>query len=206
MPGKEHLMDDNPYKPPALDDLPSLSPDGAGTPSTLPTLSADEIQAFVGKNAPYYLRKWAYALETGRPVRRFNAAAFWLSGLWIPYRKMYRVLLIMFGVLAVQIVGEAAAVYFGLLSFDERAMGLWDRLVGLAISIAIGTRGNDWYLSHTRRTVARIRALGLPEAEYHAELTRQGGKSLLAALCLFVCFLAALFTVAFVTGLFFNLE
>jgi len=58
---------------------------------TMSDLKDDEIAAFVGKKAGYYLEKWRPVLDgTGNAgnVTGFNWAACLLSGLWLPYRKM----------------------------------------------------------------------------------------------------------------------
>ncbi len=53
------------------------------------TLTEEEIRAFVGSNADYFLKKWRPALEGLSNKAGFNCAAFCLSGFWFPYHKMY---------------------------------------------------------------------------------------------------------------------
>jgi hypothetical protein len=164
-------MDENPYRPPVFSETPEV----VGSSRT-----EAEIRAFVGRNARYYLRKWPVADEDDGPARGFNWAAFLLSGLWLPYRKMYRVTLIFIAVIVgTSILAESAA-YAGLAS--ATAMSALDRLSGIFISVICGIYGNSWYFAHTKRSIAKIRAMGLPDDTYFAELARRGGTSLLASL------------------------
>src|SRR5437773_1330907 len=55
------------------------------------------LRAFVGTKADYYLGKWAAALKRRGAGTGFNWAAFLLSGLWMPYRKMYMPTVILYG-------------------------------------------------------------------------------------------------------------
>ena len=51
-----------------------------------------------------YLRNWAPLLQGGTGRAGFNWAAFFLSGLWLAYRKMYKVTLILFVIIIVETV------------------------------------------------------------------------------------------------------
>jgi hypothetical protein len=55
-----------------------------------PIPTEEEIRAFVGPNSGYYLNAWQPALSDQGSVSGFNVAAFFLSGLWLGYRKMYK--------------------------------------------------------------------------------------------------------------------
>jgi Protein of unknown function (DUF2628) len=185
-------MEDNPYQAPRFDELPRIGAD-AGSVGGARGLSEAEIRAFVGKNANYYLRKWPTADEEFGRARGFNWAAFFLFGLWVPYRKMYRTALIIFGLIVAESALEEVAVAKGLLSEQSRAV--FDRVVTLIFWIVCGAFGNAWYLAHTRREIARIRALDLSDDAYREAVARRGGTSFLASVGLFCLFLAVVFVV-----------
>ena len=156
-------------------------------------LTEREVRAVVGKRADYYLAKWGPHLAggEGRPAAAgFNWAAFLLTGLWLPYRKMRRTAAIFFGVLLLESLVETGIL--GGLSAAELPDGL-----GFAITVAIafvcGMLGNRWYLEHVRGIVAEVRSLSLPEEEHLWALERRGGTSVAMA----IVFTA---TAVFVTG------
>jgi hypothetical protein len=191
-------MDENPYQPPRFDELPKIGPD-AGPGVDASGLTEAEIRAFVGKNAGYYLRKWPSAKEQYGRARGFNWAAFLLSGLWLSYRKMYRITFLMFGILVVEEVLEEIAVTSGFA--NEKSLAVVGRTVGLIFSILCGAFGNAWYFAHARRAIGVIRGRDLPDEAYHEALARRGGTSVLATLGLLCLFIGVLFVVGFVIAL-----
>lgn len=191
-------MDENPYQPPRFDELSQIGLDvGPGVGAR--GLTEAEIRAFVGKNAGYYLRKWPSANEQFGRARGFNWAGFLLSGLWLSYRKMYRIMFLLIGILAVEGVLEMIAVASGLTS--ESALAPFSRTVGLVFSIVCGAFGNAWYFAHARRQIAEIRGRGLPDEAYHAALARRGGTSVLGTLGVLCLLIGVLFVVGFMTTL-----
>ncbi len=188
-------MDENSYHPPLFTDLPTLGvDDGNRVQTSVP--SEAEIRAFVGKKADYYLRKWHAPLHDSRPARSFNWAAFFLSGFWLPYRKMYRVTLILLGIIVAVALVLEVLVAVGFTS--EQSMSALSNLFGPGVSILCGFRANAWYFEHTKRQIARIRAMGLKDDAYFEALARRGGTSLLASLGFFVLLMLGLFLVLFV--------
>src|SRR5258707_862516 len=53
------------------------------------SVALQELRAFVGRRAVYYLAKWRGVLAGSGTETGFNLAAFFLSAIWLPYRKMY---------------------------------------------------------------------------------------------------------------------
>ena len=146
-------------------------------------LTEQEVRAFVGVKADYYLKKWWPALagtESTGNVAGFNWAAFFLSGLWLPYRKMYRATAILFGVILLETLFEEV-VYVGMLGKSE-APGSLGRFVGLIVALVCGGFGNAWYLSHAQKKINILRSKGLSEEAYSLALAKQGGASVAAAL------------------------
>jgi hypothetical protein len=150
-----------------------------------------ELRAFVGRNADYYLRVWNPALFGQGRVSGFNLFAFLGSGLWLPYRKMYKATFILFVVVLAELLWEQF-LFVGLFRMpgSPRVLTL---LVALGVGIVTGLRGNGWYLSHALRVIAEVRSRGFPADVHFQVLARRGGTSLGASLGL--SFLSALFFV-----------
>jgi Protein of unknown function (DUF2628) len=169
-------------------------------------IDRQEVEAFVGRNAAYYLKRWGLPpiRETGydqdvpdiqlpQPKTGFNWAAFFLSGLWLPYRKMYVPTLIFFGFILVETVLEEI-LFVGILRKPEPPPAL-GQMVGLIAAAVCGSCGNQWYLSHARKAIADVRSQDLPEEEHLHLLSQRGGTNMLAAIGFFVMFIAAIFVV-----------
>lgn len=161
----------------------------------------EELRAFVGPKADYYLKKWRLDLDgsTGSGAG-FNWAAFFFSGLWLPYRRMYRVTLIFFGVFLLETIFEEI-VYVGFLGRPE-APGDLNRFLGLVGAIVCGGFGNTWYFSHAQKTIGSLRSQGLPEDTYLKALTKHGGTSIAASLGFMLLFFLALGVVFVLSDLF----
>lgn len=172
---------ENPYAAPQA----TLSADAAVTEDP----ATRQLRAFVGPRAHVYLRKWAG--DSG-----FNWPAFFFSGLWIAYRKMYRVTAIFFG--AVLVISIAEEVLFVHILGEPEAPPALDHAVNLVLALVCGFSGNRWYLSHARRVIAEVRALGLPDDASIDMISRRGGTNLLAAIGILLLFMAVVFAVFFV--------
>jgi hypothetical protein len=128
-----------------------------------------ELRTFVGPNAGYYLRRWQQPSGELAPSMGFNAAAFFLSFLWILYRRMYRVFWIGVGVIllesfASQMVAERVL-------HIEAMPRSYDRLANFAASVIVGMFGNWWYFRHAERQIAAARE----ERADEAALAERGG-------------------------------
>jgi hypothetical protein len=181
-------MSENEYSAPP--ENPYAAPDS-------PTMSADEkatggseeqlLRAFVGSKAIYYLEKWAPLLaDSGRGG--FNWAAFLLSGLWLPYRKMYAVTMIFYGIILLESVLEEL-IFVHVLRQPEPPAAL-GRFVGLAASLICGTFGNGWYFFHARRVISDVCAGGLHDYAILDTISRRGGTSLIASAGCFILFVS----------------
>src|SRR5262249_468232 len=151
---------------------------------TTPILTEPEVRGFVGLNSDYYLSRWKPLLE-GHDWSGFNWAACLISGLWLPYRKLY----------------GAAALYYGVALFlavlMEEAVSSGGNsgflVVRLAAKLICGVFANQWYFRHAARTVAAARADGLADDELAHVLAKRGGTSVAAPIMFFLGFV--LFTV-----------
>ncbi len=152
--------------------------------------SVQELRVFVGRRADYYLGKWREALAGTGTGTGFNLAAFFLSGIWLPYRKMYAIAFLLYGALIVESIAEEL-VFVGLLGHLEVPAGI-DRLGSFVAAAVCGAYGNRWYLSRARREIARLRDEGRHQDEHLQILSRRGGTSLAGAIGVFTLFIAAM--------------
>jgi hypothetical protein len=152
-------------------------------------LTEDELRAFVGPRADRYLEQWQPLLAAGSGARGagFNWSAFFFSGFWLLYRKMYKVAAIFFGVILLESLCEEL-VLVGVLGWTEAANAL-GRAGGLIVGIVCGKLGNRWYFNHTRAKIAEVREQGVEDYRYLPTLAERGGASVAAALGFFVAFL-----------------
>ena len=109
------------------------------------TPTGQEVRAFVGPNAGYYLKVWQPVLSGEGGPTGCKWAAFFLPGLWLGYRKMYAAVLILYGLLLAETVLEPV-VFVGVLKMPAAPEGLW-KFVGLVTGVLTGTFGNGWYLA-----------------------------------------------------------
>jgi hypothetical protein len=184
----------------------NVDSDPAGNPYAAPlSLSGEEttdddrksvdadLRACVGPNADYYLRQWHGVLRGRNQGTGFNWAAFLLSGLWLPYRKMYLATLIFYSAIIAEMLLEGVLE----VAIESPPPPWLDRVTGLAFAIVCGAFGNRWYLSHVTKVIARSRSDGLIGRDLKVRIARRGGTSLVAPLATFALFMATIFAVAF---------
>ena len=135
------------------------------------TITEQEIRAFVGPNADYYL---AHRRKTG-----FNWAAGLLAGFWSPYRKMYRISAVYWGILLLAVILEGMGLGTGILS----------NLVKFGLMIIWGLNGTRWYWHHTGNEIAQIQSQRLQDEEHIQLLTQQGGTNILSAIVFLISFI-----------------
>ncbi len=138
-------------------------------------VDVDDIQTFVGRNAEYYVSRWASFLKGGTGSAGFNWAAFFLVIWWLCYRKMYAVAAIVVGVIFLETFLEEL-IFVGGLGMPETPR-IVDFLVGISIGAICGLFGNRWYFRHA---VKVIRDVHFKEREPEARKTaliKRGGTS-----------------------------
>jgi hypothetical protein len=150
------------------------------------------MRAAVGPRADFYLRKWERSERGG-----FNWAAFFCSGVWLPFRKMYRATAILYAAVIIESVLEDL-VFVGWLGMPETPRAL-ERGVGWAVCCVCGGFGNMWYLSHVKHLVAATRATVPNEDQCLDTLRKRGGTTMLGALGLFAVFVMAIIAAMLVT-------
>jgi hypothetical protein len=165
----------------------SREPDGVSDDG----ISVQEIRTFVGPRADYYVDVRARLRRGESRFARFNWAAFFLSGLWLAYRKMYVATFVFWAIIFVEsIVGEV--VFVGRLRQPEipRVVNL---LSAFGIAIVCGACGNNWYLARIRREINDLKLRRIPEQAYLLNLSSRGGTCISAALTSFALFFAVIF-------------
>ncbi len=172
----------NPYAAP-------LAIDGQTAGDDDPDSHAALLRAAVGRNADYYLKHWRNGRATIHEVTGFNWAAFLLSGLWLPYRKLYLATLVLYGAFLAIIVAEGV---FEALTETE-VPALVDRGMSLGTWILCGILANRLYLWHVNKLIAKSRQLGLAGEPLRAEVARRGGTNILASILALGLFFAVLF-------------
>lgn len=163
------------------------------------SLTEQELRAFIGKGADYYLKKWQPILGgQGRRRAGFNWAAFFLPGLWFPYRKMHKAAFIFYGISLIETILEEV-LFVGILGKPESPFVL-DFLYTIVVGIVCGAFGNIWYLSHTRKVTDEVRSKGLQEEAYFELLSKRGGTNLKKSLGFFILFLLIALVATLIVG------
>jgi hypothetical protein len=153
-----------------------------GVESTQPTDA--ELRAVIGPKADYYVSQWH-----GTATRSYNWAAFLLSGLWIPFRRMYWSTAIFYGVILADVIVEEVILHALGRAEWPRAV---ERVLMILPGIVCGVFGNRWYVHHLRRVIAATRSLALPEEEHLRELAARGGTRVWHALGAFSVLIIAM--------------
>lgn len=156
-------------------------------------ITEQEICAYVGRHADSYLEVWMPALAEGVTPWKFKHPAFWLSCLWLGYRKMYKVLFIILGLIVAESVVEVI-IFEGMMGMPETPT-LMGAVIGLLVAIVCGNFGMGWYLNQARRVIMEVRALRLDEMTHLAELSRRGGTNVWAATGIFLLYMLVMFVV-----------
>ena len=116
----------------------------------------EDLRAFVGPNADYYLQAWASVdPNVGLQALRWNWPAFFLNVFWLLYRRMYKYFWITF----------AAFLGIGLLEgMGEAILNVppgprwFDLVINLAVACFFGVFGTWLYYRHATWTIAWTKA------------------------------------------------
>lgn len=131
----------------------------------------EKLAQFVGeKKKDFYFTKW-------QKENSWNWAAFFLTFLWLGYRKMYLpILFILLGFLAIDII----ALLLGMTSTTV------DTSMGFALSGGLGVGGNLIYKRNAQKQINEIENLSVSEKEMMHEIRKRGGTS---GMCVFLALL-----------------
>lgn len=161
-----------PPSPPELNSIENLNEQKVFELSSIGNFNEQEVRAFIGKEADYYLKKWQPILEGRGCWAGFNWAAFFLTGVWLAYRKMYKATFIYYGT---RIVG---GIFLGAILGEHIESNFLEILVDLVAGIVCGTFGNIWYFFRTQKAIDGIRLPGLQEEVHLQSLSKLGETNL----------------------------
>ena len=148
-------------------------------------VSEEELAAFVGPRAPYYVGAWSDLTKDGSTFGRFNGAAFFLSGGWLLYRRLYGAAAIFLViVLSESIASEVVFRHWGL----ESPPRSYDLMMTAIYAGVTGLLGNRWYYKHALRRIRALKASGVTSKPALAQL---GGTSWVAPIVGVLAFLLA---------------
>jgi hypothetical protein len=150
-----------------------------------------ELRAFFGPRANYYVAQW-----NGTARRRYNLAAFLCSGLWLPYRRLYRHAAVLWGIVIGLGLLEAVGSAFGLPGIPQ----ILDRLITFAVALTCAGLANAWYLARARDAIATVREKALPPEEHLAQVAEAGGTRPWHSVGFAVAFVAAFVAIVFVAS------
>lgn len=124
-----------------------------------------------------------------------------LSGLWLPYRKMYKITIILYGFIIAETILEYI-LFNGILKYEEPP-GILGSIVGFTIAFVCGIYGNHWYYSHTCKNIFEVRRLSTSEESRTQALIERGGTSWSSAIGFMLMFIiVAIVVIGTMTTLF----
>lgn len=174
----------NPYASPTIPMAPSETDEAVDDRN-------DQLAAFIGRNASYYLSKWTPSMYGAPGNPGFNWAAFFLTGFWISYRKMYKFAAIFYG--AILLVAIAEELLFVEVLGVAEVPGSLDGVFNIVTAVICGFAANRLYLRHADNVISEVSAAGVRgEARLHMLATR-GGTSMVAALGIFALYVITTF-------------
>ena len=135
----------------------------------------EELRAFVGSNANYYIRMWAGVIRRPNASCGFSFAAAFFAGPWLLYRRMY---LRFFALIGISVVVGLV----GIVLSNGRGAPALNLLSTIIFGIVCGIKGNWWYFTEAQRTIAEVRTWGLPDNEHLTSLSERGGTNVGAML------------------------
>ena len=109
-----------------------------------------------------------------------NWAAFFFSGLWFPYRKMYKATFILWSLIILESVVEHV-VFLEVLGYENLPRG-WETFSTAVVAALCGAFANKWYFRFVQKKLRTLQAAGLSDTEYKAQVQRTGGTSILSML------------------------
>lgn len=137
-----------------------------------------EYRAAIGLNADYYLQCWGLLGDAQPRGAGFNLGACVLSGLWLPFRKMFRVTLVYyFLVLGWAFFEELVVIRL----WNMELPGWLFSLIRLTPPAVCGLLANRWYFQFIQRLVEAAQAEEPDQDARLMLLQQRGGVSLLAA-------------------------
>lgn len=152
------------------------------------------LESFIQKNSDFYKRKWTAIYEKTASFEKLNYspswnwAAFFLTGAWLFYRKLYFLGCAYWGVIAIWIFAEEI---FG--DFPQSV----NTGITVAIALLIGQFANGFYFQHVCNNLQAIDGTSGDVSAIDKITRRYGGTSWLAAVLGILVPLIVIFAVIF---------
>ncbi|WP_017470919.1 DUF2628 domain-containing protein [Amphibacillus jilinensis] len=128
------------------------------------------LATFVGKNYPYYQRKWEIAHDPATAAS-WNGAGFFLGIFWLGYRRMFKPMFAIF--LFYLIVG-----LIGVILDNEDLLSIMTPFINIGTTVLIGVYGNALYYRHAKKKLAEFEMTQATERD----ISLAGGTSVPGAL------------------------
>lgn len=145
-------------------------------PSRLPLSEGEATRAYIGEKAPHFLEKWR-RMDARKSIVSFSFPGFVFGPLWLFYRKIFRVGLIVAGVAFVM----SSFAVFGQVMHEE-VIQVLVKLVWFGVALGIGLFGNHIYRGHVAEQTALLDTAGQDPQAVRDRLAMQGGTSPAASL------------------------
>ncbi|MDP4144910.1 MAG: DUF2628 domain-containing protein [Bacillota bacterium] len=144
-------------------------------------ITARELRLVVGlKKSQYYIPKWMEFNESDdKLARSWNWAAFFLTYLWLAYRKMY-----------LHAVVTVAVILIGEIILPREA-----RLVFLMIPVFFGTFGNALYYNYSKKKIIKIKKDFQQVENIDLVMINKGGTSIVGTILFMLACYAVIFIV-----------
>ncbi len=144
-----------------------------------------ELRAFVGAKADHFLRKWLPRLEDPQQGDvRFSWIAFFFPVLWLGFRKMYLLALIVGVVPAVLSIAQQL-LFVNALGLQSAPLGA-NVILNLLACVVCGLYGNAWYLNHAEAAIAQAHKEGFVGEHLLLTLAHRGGTSVVGLIGMWV--------------------
>jgi hypothetical protein len=156
---------------------PTVSSHGEVHVSDAETEREELTRRFVGEKYPYYKDKWS-KMDVNKSKSSFNVAAFFLSLLWLGYRKQYKLIFIIAGIY----LGIDFLLYIFNYQYESYFSDPVDRAISIGVAVALGLSGNYLYKNHVDKKVNSIAGADLAPREEDELIRKQGGTSWLGVI------------------------
>ncbi|WLV24476.1 DUF2628 domain-containing protein [Aciduricibacillus chroicocephali] len=140
---------------------------------------------FVRSNQEYYFNKW-------KKENSWNWVAFFFAPFWLGYRKMYKLIFILFGIYILFDI-----MMLRISGFNEDSL---NNALGMGAAIFFGLRGNDLYRKHMKRKISEIEAVTEPGSNQLRKIEAAGGTNAFGILYAFLILIAYFAIVEVMTG------
>ena len=151
------------------------------------------VDAFVEKNADYYLEKWTTISDGTSSRVHWNWAAAIGGVVWLLYRKLYLAVGVIFVVGAIDVYLTSTLEEAGVF---PAAVEFWDKASYWVYAAVFGSWGNYWYFQKFRKASDSLAAMPVTSDDRLRQLAKSGGTNIALA-GLFLMSLAALMIWAF---------